>query len=211
MNRIGLGKYKLLALISVSLGLLGTVEATAADSSWYAGISYGSTKIDSGVSGTTGSASLDEEDTGYKLLVGKKINKNISIEGFYADFGEVSLTGNTGDTFVLDGQTYQFTTNAANVTASATGVGLNGKYSFVITQKSSFAARVGVLSWDIEGTVSGASISTSKTSQKGTDLFYGIGYQYDLTNSVAVTADYDSYKADDDKFTVFAIGLAFSF
>jgi len=205
------GKINLIVLATVSFGLLGAVDAVAADDNWYVGAIYGSTNVDTGISGTTGTASLDEKDTGYKFLVGKKINKSVSVEGFYADFGEVSLTGNTGDDFDLDGTTYQFTTNGAKVSAAATGVGINGKFSFNITEKSSIAARVGALNWEVSGTVSGSSITTSKTNDKGTDLFYGIGYQYDLSNSVAITVDYDSYKAGDDKFTMAGLGLALNF
>ena len=55
--------------------------------------------------GSVVGASLDEDGTGYACVIGNEIDKNLSIEGFYIDFGEASLKGDSGDTFVFDGST----------------------------------------------------------------------------------------------------------
>jgi len=204
-------KINLLASIITSVGLLSGVHANAADTNWYTGISLGTTTVDSDISNTTGTARLDESDTGYKILIGKKIDKTISIEGFYADFGEASLTGNTGDTFDANNTTFAFTVNNAKLTQSATGLGINAKFNYAFNDKSSIAGRIGMLMWDAEASVSGATITTDSASADGTDLFYGVGYKYGLTNQYSLTIDYDMYSADDLDFDMFAVGVLYNF
>ena len=68
---------------------------------FYIGITSGQTDVDTGITEIVGST-LDEDGTGNSFFIGKKINGNISIEGFYTDLGKVSLSGNSGDTFVYN-------------------------------------------------------------------------------------------------------------
>ena len=95
-----------LLLLSTAL-LTGTMSNVANADDWYVGGAFGSTAIDTGVSAVSG-ATLDEEDTGSSFFIGTKMSENLSVEGFYTDFGEASLSGDSGDTFVLDGTTYHF-------------------------------------------------------------------------------------------------------
>jgi len=135
--------------VSVSIiavaGLVSSFHANAADNNWYSGISLGTSTVDTGVSNTTGTARLDEDGSGFKLYIGKKIDKTISVEGFYADFGEASLTGNSGDNFDLNGTTYVFTTNNARIATEATGIGANAKFTFAFSDKSSVSGRIGMM------------------------------------------------------------------
>jgi len=208
MNNI---KKNLLASIIPVVGLMGSLHANAADNNWYSGISLGTTTVETGVSNTTGTARLDEDDSGFKILVGKKIDKTISVEGFYADFGEASLTGNTGDNFDIGGTTFVFTTNNAKIATTATAIGVNAKFTYEFDNKSSIAGRIGMMLWDVTASVSGASIASATASDDGTDLFYGFGYKYNFNNKYALTVDYDLYTADDVDFDMIAVGVLFNF
>lgn len=204
-------KMNLLASIISGVWLMSGSYANAADTNWYAGISLGTSTLDTGVSNTTGTARLDDDDSGFKILVGKKIDKTISVEAFYADFGEASLTGNTGDTFDLGGSTFVFTTNNAKIATAATAIGVNAKFTYAFDNKSSIAGRIGMMLWDVTASVSGASIASATASDDGTDLFYGIGYKYNFNNKYALTVDYDLYTADDADFDMIAVGVLFNF
>lgn len=194
-----------------SIGLLAMSHANAANSDWYGNISLGNTQFPSGISNTTGTAKLDESGTGTKFTIGKKIDKTISIEGFYADFGSASLTGNNGDTFRYNNTTYTFIVNNAKLEVSGTGIGIDGKFDYAINEKSKIAGRIGLLSWKTTATASGSTISTSSSSSTGSDIFYGVGYQYDINKKFAVTVDYDFYKLDTDTVNFLAIGASMNF
>ena len=208
MNNI---KKNLLVSIIPVVGLMSSLHANAADNNWYSGISLGTTTVETGVSNTTGTALLDEDDSGFKILIGKKIDKTISVEGFYADFGEASLTGNTGDNFDIGGTTFVFTTNNAKIATTATAIGANAKFTHAFSDKSSIAGRIGIMIWEVTASVSGASVASSSASNDGTDLFYGIGYKYNINNEYAFTVDYDIYTADDLDFDMIAVGVLYNF
>ena len=204
-------KYVLCSVLGLSLTLSINTLVQANESNWYGGVAVGTSKVDTGVTGTTGTASLDETGNGFKLTVGKKIDKTISVEGFYADFGSASLTGNNGDTFVLNNTTWVFNANNASIKSSAKGFGANAKFSHHFNEKSSILGRVGLMSWNVNMTVSGSNISTSSLTTKGTDLFYGIGYKHQLTNQYALTLDYDVYNVDTEQLNMMSIGVLYNF
>ena len=78
------------------------IPSVASAEGFYLSALYGSTSLDTGVDTVVGTT-LEEDDTGYAFAIGNEIDDNVSIEGFYIDFGEASLRGDNGDTFVLDG------------------------------------------------------------------------------------------------------------
>ena len=65
--------------------------------------------------------------------------------------------------------------------------------------------------WEVTASVSGASVASSSASNDGTDLFYGIGYKYNINNEYAFTVDYDIYTADDLDFDMIAVGVLYNF
>lgn len=204
-------KERFLSVLGLSLLIATTSLTQANELGWYGGVALGTTTVDTGVTNTTGTAVVDDTGSGFKLTVGKKIDKTISIEGFYADFGSASLTGNNGDTFVLNNTTWVFNTNNASIKSSATGFGANAKFQYDFNAKSAIVGRVGVMNWNIDTTVSGSNISTSSLTKTGTDIFYGVGYKYKLNNKYAVTADYDIYNVDTEQLNMMSIGMLYNF
>ena len=200
-----------LTSLCVAAALASSFSVQAEGVNLYGSVSLGTTTVDTGVTNTTGTASLDEAGSGFKLMLGKKIDESISIEGFYVDFGEASLTGNNGDTFVLNNTTWAFTTNNASIKSSATGFGANAKFNYDFNNKSSIVGRVGLMSWNIKTTVSGSSISSSTLSKTGNDIFYGVGYKHQLSDKYALVADYDVYNMDTDKVSMLSVGALVKF
>ena len=197
--------------IIIALTFLLTTPLMAAEGGIYGGVSYGSSTVDTGITGLTGTASLDEDGTGYKLFIGKKVSKTLSIEGFYADFGEATLTGNTGDQFVLGGSTFQFLVNNATLAISATGVGANANFTHNFTDKSSIIGRLGLLSWSGTVSVTGSNVTGGSYTTSGSDIFYGIGYQHNFTKKVGLVIDYDFFTMDDLDINTLSLGVKVKF
>src|ERR1700694_5064302 len=95
-----------------ALGLAGfaavSPPAAAADESgWYGGISVGQSRAKiandrianqlraSGVGLVTTSIDDDERDKGFKLLAGRKFNRNFAVEGGYFNLGKFGFTAHT--------------------------------------------------------------------------------------------------------------------
>ena len=175
---------------------------------FYGGFLTGSTNIDSGVTAING-ATLDEDGSANSFFFGKKINENLSIEGFYSDLGEASLAGDNGDTFVVDGITYQFNTSAT-IAVSSTTLGLAAKYDFEINEKSNFFVKAGFHNWETELKVSVGTASASVTTD-GSDTMYGLGAEYKLNEQFSLIAGYDNYTLDSEDVSFLNVGAKFQF
>jgi hypothetical protein len=173
---------------------------------FYVGGLFGATSIDSGIDTVVG-ATLDEDDSGYSFMIGSEMNDALSVEGFYTDFGEASLAGDNGDTFVVSGTTYTFNTQATVVAAGST-IGVAGKLNFDMTENFSGFFKGGMHWWEIESTLTAATGSASATDS-GSDLLMGLGAEYDLGESAALVVGYDKYSVYSDGVTFFNAGLKF--
>ena len=171
---------------------------------YYFGGSFGWTDIDTGVSAVTGTAKLDEEDTGYKFFAGLELNKIFSAEVHYANIGEATLTGNNGDTFVLDGAPFTFTANGTTMEAEGTSFGISALARLPIDGKIKPFVKLGVHFWDIDAKLS-SPVGTASFNDDGTDIFYGVGVEVEAADRLSARAEFERF--DDVDFL--SIGLVF--
>ncbi len=181
---------------------------TANAEGWYGGVAGGSASVDTGVTAVSG-ATLDETGTGTSLFIGKEIDKGLSVEGFYADLGEASLSGDNGDTFTLNGTAYQFNTTGS-IAISSTTIGMAAKFKFDMGDTLRGYAKGGLHSWDSEAKVSTATASATATTD-GTDILWGIGAEYGIGEKTALLLGYDSYTLDDDTVNLLHAGILVKF
>jgi len=184
------------------------IPSVASAEGFYVGALYGSTTIDTGVSAVSG-ATLDEDGTGSSFFIGSEMNENFSIEGFYTDFGEASLKGDSGDTFVLDGTTYSFNTSAT-IKVSGTTKGVAGKLHFDMAEKLRGFVKGGMHWWDAEVELSVGTASATATDD-GTDIIMGVGMDYQIGENVAFLVGYDNYTVDSESVTFLSGGIKVRF
>ncbi|MBW6419557.1 outer membrane beta-barrel protein [Celeribacter sp. PS-C1] len=163
---------------------------------------------DSGVT-----TSYDEEDTAFKIFLGYEINEFLAIEGGYADFGSPSVNYD-----IYGGQT-PYTTKAA-VETDAWFIAAKGTYA--INEKFEVFGKLGLSnnrfvenytsSLDIpEAGGPGASSSTK------TDVYYGVGVQYNTASPISFVAEYENFGEFGDNSTgradvdMFSIGVVYNF
>ena len=131
----------------------------------YAGIAGGMLNSESSVTGLIGTASLDEDedDTGYKLFAGYRASNNFGVELHYADLGEISLSGNNGDTFTRgNGAAYQFTANGVKIVQETKSYGVAATYALPLNDNFSLLGKIGFHRWDIENSL-GSSLDDDGT------------------------------------------------
>ena len=175
---------------------------------FYGGILMGQTAIDTGVSAVSG-ATLDEDGTGTSFFIGKEVNDQFSIEGFYTDLGEASLSGDSGDTFVIDATTYQFTATA-KLAVEAETIGIAGKMVFDMGQNLRGYFKGGLHSWESEVKLSTGTASASLLTD-GTDIIWGIGSEYIVNEDVSLLVGYDDYTLDDESVSFLHAGILLKF
>jgi OOP family OmpA-OmpF porin len=175
----------------LTLLTLSTLAAPVLADNFYIGGSVGQAEWDDLCDGISAS-SCDTKDTAYKIFGGYKLNKHFAVEAFYNDSGEYSASGADFD---------------ADAEADSFGVAFVG--ILPLSEQFDLFAKVGVHRWDFEavGTVDSTVVTVDDS---GTDVMYGVGASYSLTDSVAIRAEWENYSADDD-ITVLSAGVTYSF
>ena len=176
---------------------------------FYVGLDMAKIKVETGIKNV--SSNLDEDDTLMKFTGGYNVDENVSIEAFYLDFGEASLSGVAGNRFKIDGSTYQFT-SSGKIAISADTMGIGGKYNFYRSENKKAAIYLlgGIHSWDISAEVSSNTTSVS-ASDTGTDPYYGFGANYLIYENIRANISYQNYEMDSDSIDGFVLGLEYGF
>ncbi len=183
----------------LATSLLAASSALAAAPGGYIGTSFGGTRMsapsaaefDNRLETTTGiiaTSSIDDTDTGWKLFGGYRFNRYFAAEGHYADLGELRINSNVTSPFV---GTRHTTLEFQTFTASAVGF-LPLAHNFEIFAKAGF------LYWDADLTVTErdniGGTGMASESDNATDLMYGFGAGYKLSEHLALRAEWELYK-----------------
>ena len=127
-----------------------------------------------------------DNPVGIELIVGGDINRNLSFEASYIDFGEAN-----------DGI-------APNWRLSATGLTVGALFKAPVNQNVDLFVKLGLNSWDEEFTEDGFGIFGRND---GTDIFYGIGAAVWMSNNISLGARYNVYDFDGYDVTMFTVNL----
>ncbi|AHK17771.1 porin family protein [Thalassolituus oleivorans] len=135
---------------------------------------------------STSGLSTSGDDVSFGIRGAISLHKNVSAEISYHNYGEAD------DTYV-DG--FGDTIND-KLTTTAFNLGVKG--IFPLNNGLSLNARLGVSIWDSELKETDSSFpgQTFKADDDGTDLYYGVGAQYDINSNMYVGAEYTLTKMD---------------
>jgi len=199
------------AFSAIALAICGS--ANAAEPGWYIGVGAGQSDVDISSSdvnkimtaaGITGTSSVDETDTAWKIFAGYQYNKYLGVELGYVDLGEVDIdaviTAPTAATLKINAET-----QAAALSVIA---------SLPIGDKFNVFGRVGAFYWDVEAeaaAVVGGVVSKASADDDGIDLLFGAGAKYDFTKNVGVRVEWERYDVDGDDIDLISGSLLYSF
>ncbi|HVR82651.1 MAG TPA: outer membrane beta-barrel protein [Luteimonas sp.] len=137
---------------------------------------------------TTTSISDDDRDTGYKVFGGYQFNRNFALEGGYFNLGQFGYTATTEPPGTLTG----------NIKLQGVNLDLVGIVPF--TEKFSAFARVGVIYAEAKDHFAGTgsvNVLDPNPSKRDTNYKFGVGLQYDFTESLAMRVEAERYRIDD--------------
>ena len=205
------------SLSLVALAIIASPLAMADDyDGWYVGGNVGQSrsKIDNaqtsesvvGAGSSSTIISEDNENTGYKVFGGYQINRNFSVEGGYFDMGEFDYKANS-----------TAPAGTSNGTMEVKGLNLDLVGTLPVTEKFSVLGRVGGIYSETEGRFSGTAVAVpSSHSERNGGYKYGVGAQYDFTESLAMRAEAERYRIDnsvgnDGDVDLYSVGLVYRF
>ena len=185
----------------------------SADMNGYVGGNFGQADHDTSI--TTGTASLDEEDLGWKIYGGVNINEHLAVEIQYADFGASTLNGVNGSTFTLNGAALQFITTA-ELEAAVDSLGFSAVVGYDINEYIRPFVRLGGHSWDLEINQTAAAPFATGTlaADDGFDFFFGGGFKIKVNDNISGVLEIEQYKLDAsvlDSINLYSAGILITF
>lgn len=203
-------KKSLIAIAILSL----SSTCFASEPGSYIGFSLGKSTTDSGVSGVTGTASLDEEGSPNKFFGGYDFGNNWSFEASYLDLGTIAeMSLNTGDTFTSDGVIFIALVDGVKFELDGSAITASAKYSAPVSNKLDLYGKVGIASYTLDMNLSAPAMTPVSDSTSGTDITVGVGGSFAVTDKVSAHLDYDTYnfESGDNRTNIFSFGISYSF
>ena len=128
----------------------------------------------------------DSEDDGLTLFAGYDLSERFAIEAGYNDLGDGVVEADLGAFGDVKG------THDVKVMTLAGVIKTDP-----ISENLVLFAKAGFARIDNDETLTGPGIATAKLSKQTTNVFYGVGANYELANGLASRALYEAYGEDD--------------
>ena len=132
--------------------------------------------------------SKDQRDTGYKLFVGRQLNKYFAVEAGYFDLGKFDFKSTTSGNGVLNGQ------------AAFRGVNLDLLGQLPLSQRLSLLGRVGMHYTKTNTEFSGNRLLGSTNihaSERKLNAKVGLGLEYKFSEALALRGEIERYRLND--------------
>jgi len=154
--------------------------------------------------------SADDSDTGWKVFLGYRANKNFAFEAGYVDLGEATIvTTTTGPDAIFGGRAE-----------------VNGYFGDVlgimpVDPSLDLFLKAGIYRWQMEWDVAaatGGSVFLASGKENGTNIKLGLGASYRIGDSISIRAEYERYRDVGDKDVTgkddvdfFSVGISTAF
>jgi OOP family OmpA-OmpF porin len=167
-----------------------TPAAAVADSGIYLAANVGQAELSENFDGFE----VDSDSTAFRVALGWRFNDYLAIDAGYSNFGRFEQS------FDIDG-------TITEISLKADGFTVGGVGTLPVGDRWSFFARAGVFFWDGDADINNVSAATPED----TNLYFGAGARFALTDRLSATADGSRYELEGTSSTVLSVGLEFRF
>ena len=204
-------KYiSLLILATFSLNTFAEDKVSLAkDSGFFVGGSLGIASLDfddqksidkTAANGITmSSVDVDDENAGVKVFGGYNFNQYFGIEGGYVYLGEYDSTFNITAPVA----------EASAVNSDVYGLMFAGVASFPITNNAKLFGKLGLFRWESDSSIN--SNLYAVVDDDGTDVMFGLGANYKVTDNALMRIEWERYALDKSDIDLFSIGMQYNF
>lgn len=137
---------------------------------------------------TVNSLTTDEREAGYKLFIGKQLNRYLAVEAGYFDLGTFGFNATTSGNGALNGQ------------AGFRGVNLDLVGQLPLSERLSLLARIGANYAKTTTHFSGnrlAAVTNPNATERKANAKVGLGAEYKFTEALAGRAEIERYRLSD--------------
>lgn len=147
--------------------------------------------------------SVDDNKNGFGLGLGYSLNDNWAVELNYLDMDQVDVRFSA--TQAID--------NLSDIHPEAgEGISLSGLYKHPLDERAHLRARLGLFDWEAEyDTIAGPGGQYKKLDADGTDFYWGLGFAYELCDSLSFSTEYQQFEFDNDARQYLRAGIEWRF
>ena len=152
---------------------------------------------------------VEDSRIGWKFNVGFDVTSNFAIKAGYMDLNEAN---NDADSAIADPAIFGYQSANKSLTNTAEGFSLGSVYRYNVTDSLGFTGSVGVFNW--ESNLQGQPLNGPQNVDDqtgGTDIYFGLGGGYQLTNDVSLSIEWEHYKLNDEDTDMLSIGVNYHF
>jgi len=179
---------------TLAVALLSLSSVALADTGFYLGGGFGRTsyevdgaalQAENASLGLTNTTSVDDTDSGVKIVAGFQFNENLAMEVGFVDLGEAKITS----TVTAPGQA----TDVLRAEASAVFFDMVG--TAPLNRDFALIGRVGLASTRLEvsESCSGVLVCVGSDEEQDVNLKFGFGGQISFSRNVALRAEWERY------------------
>ena len=189
-------------MIAVSLMAAASLslDAMAKDSQFYVGGNLGWSEIHESPrmfpsvltrNGLTGTFTDADAELGFKFYAGYRLNKYLSAEFGYLDFGSVdyryTITAPTGSSSIANSDPR----GPGKAKKSVDGLNAYVIPSYPFSDRLSVFAKLGVLNWDEKFKMRLPTLANLAQKDHGFEFAFGVGARYTLTDLLSIRVEWD--------------------
>ena len=202
---------------AVVAALAATVSVNAAandDRAWYASAQLGEARSEVSTRelnarvvslGYDATAQIDDRSrTAFTVRGGYQWWNHVALEAGYTDLGDVTTTYSAN---VVDVDAFLQAVNRVHP-QSARGFEAAAVGRYTLGERFEVNARAGVFAWESKYT-SYAGGARVRLERDGSDVLYGIGARYRLTQSWSLGADWSRYEVADERIDLLGLSVVF--
>lgn len=198
------------------------------DQNIYAGVDYGIGFTNHNLEITNISMTIGRQETDTtKITIGSKLDEKFSVEASYIDLGYAYLNPNgiTMAQFTKDGFTYvaqEIEADLTNVKYEVDAFLIGGNYIFYSDTTRLGTGNIflsgGLNIWNSELGTAGYTrytgnnfndrVATGNITDSGVDVYYGIGYEWIISNKYNVHLNYMNYDIDGNSSSGLSVGVS---
>lgn len=176
------------ALPALLAAALLPMSALAAEPGFYVGGKIGAASVDGDF--------IDDDDTSYGAYAGWQFNPYFAVEGVYTNFGDVSVDLTPPE---ID-----------NRGLEPDSIGVRALGTFPVGEQFDLLAGIGYHSFDLNPS-GGEGLLDAVGDDSSTDLFYGVGVQFNFGTNWGVRAMYDRFEFEGTDADEISLGVQYTF
>ena len=177
----------------IAAALLANLSGMAnAGGQFYGAVDFGQSTLNGFCDAMAGAATCKETDSAFRGSLGYQVMPYLAVEAGYGNYGTGVATGGG---LTVEGEVTSFQVAAIG--------------SYPIDKAFSVTGKLGVANSTFKVTASSGG-STASVEEDSTDLVYGAGVRYNISESVGIRGQFERIN-NDDAVDLLSVGVIFNF